>query len=295
MSLVEQPHNLKGVRVRTHSWSGIEVNTLRLDVLPGKAWHQLSGDLPALSVVVREAGGCCEARPSVDEIADGARRNRRGRAGHASLIPARTPIWGYSEDIDCVDEVRFMLDPARIAEILGDEFPVDRLAEPSLMFFDEPIQVLARLIAFNEHEMGSHTLLGDSLVAAVVARMASLGSIRPVSHEHRLGLSASQVRAVTDYILDNLASQIRLVDLSSLAGLSPSQFGRAFKVSTGKTPHKWHRDARIERAAALLQDRRNTLADIALQTGFSEQSHFTRSFGAAKGMSPNRWRRERYH
>jgi len=295
VSQAEQTHNLKDVRVRTHRWSGLEVQALRLQVLPGRAWHQLSGDLPTLSVVVREAGGCCEARSSLDDTPASESRSRRRRHGHSSLIPAQTLIWGYSEDIDCVDEVRLMLDPARIAELLGEDFPVDRLAAPSLMFYDEPLQVLAGLIAFNEHELGSQALLGDSLVASMVARLASLGTVRPQTKDRRLGLSARQVKAVTDYILDNLASQIRLAELAALAGLSPSQFGRAFKVSTGKAPHKWHLDARIARATAMLCDPRLSLADIALQTGFSEQSHFTRSFRAAMGVSPNRWRRAQVH
>jgi AraC-like DNA-binding protein len=76
-----------------------------------------------------------------------------------------------------------------------------------------------------------------------------------------------------------------------LAGLSPSQFGRAFKTSTGTTPHLWHLDARIEGAKRLLLDRRNRLVDIALDTGFSEQSHFTRAFNSATGVSPGAWRR----
>jgi transcriptional regulator GlxA family with amidase domain len=90
---------------------------------------------------------------------------------------------------------------------------------------------------------------------------------------------------------DNVDQPIRLSELAKLAGLSASQFGRAFKVSTGTTPHKWFLDTRIERAQAMLADPRRALVDIALETGFSEQSHFTRAFRAATGASPNAWRR----
>jgi AraC family transcriptional regulator len=97
---------------------------------------------------------------------------------------------------------------------------------------------------------------------------------------------------VTEYIRDNLANPIRLSELASLADLSLSQFGRAFKTSTGTTPHLWHLDARIETAKRLLTDPRARLAEIALDTGFSEQSHFTRAFRAATGVSPGAWRRD---
>jgi len=289
MSSAEQAHNLKNVRVRTHWLSGIEVHALRVDVMPGKAWHQLSGDLPTLSIVVRESGGCCEARASLDDDGLGTRRSLRRRMGHTSLIPGGSTIWGYSEDITRVDEVRLILDPARMRDVIQDDLPSNRLAEPSLMFFDEPLQVLASLIAFNEEELSSFSLLGDSLVAAMVARLVSL-QVLPNMQGRRLGLSASQVKRVKDYIVENLPNQIRLAELATLVDLSPSQFGRAFKVSTGKTPHKWHLDARIDRAMALLNDRRKGLVDIALETGFSEQSHFTRSFRSVTGMSPRAWR-----
>jgi transcriptional regulator GlxA family with amidase domain len=90
---------------------------------------------------------------------------------------------------------------------------------------------------------------------------------------------------------DNIDQPIRLSQLAALAGLSASQFGRAFKVSTGATPHKWFLDARLECAKAMLADRNRNLVDIALDTGFSEQSHFSRAFRAATGSTPNAWRR----
>jgi transcriptional regulator GlxA family with amidase domain len=92
---------------------------------------------------------------------------------------------------------------------------------------------------------------------------------------------------------DNLSRCIRLSELASLAGLSASQFGRAFKVSTGMTPNHWHLTARIEYAKRLLEDREKRLVEIALEAGFSEQSHFTRAFTSANGISPNAWRRSR--
>jgi transcriptional regulator GlxA family with amidase domain len=92
-------------------------------------------------------------------------------------------------------------------------------------------------------------------------------------------------------MFDNMGSPVRLTELASLAGLSTSQFGRAFKASTGTTPHKWHLDARINCAKRLLVERRRSIVEIALDTGFSEQSHFTRAFRAATGASPSAWRK----
>jgi AraC-like DNA-binding protein len=51
-------------------------------------------------------------------------------------------------------------------------------------------------------------------------------------------------------------------------------------------------DARIESAKRLLAKHNISLAEIALDTGFSEQSHFSRAFRASTGVSPGAWRRQ---
>ena len=167
------------------------------------------------------------------------------------------------------------------------------LAHPRLTFFDENLQALGRLLASSQDEMPSFHLFGDSVVAAIVARTVHLCATDQPSTSRRLGLGRRQLAQVTEFMHDNLSRSVRLSELASLAGLSASQFGRAFKVSTGVTPHKWHLAARIEYAKRMLADRKNSLVDIALEAGFSEQSHFTRAFTAANGISPNAWRRTR--
>jgi transcriptional regulator GlxA family with amidase domain len=91
----------------------------------------------------------------------------------------------------------------------------------------------------------------------------------------------------------NLSTGVRLRDLAEITRLSQSQFGRAFKASTGLAPHQWQMNLRINRAQQLLLDGELSLAQIALVTGFSEQSHFTRVFRSIVGVSPGFWRRDR--
>ena len=285
------PHNLGAARIRSHCWSGIDVHSIRQQLLPGCAWHQLLCDRPILSIVVNETGGHCEARSTIDVgTRFTAQARRRPSVGHTSLIPAGLPVWGYSDGMAHFDEVRLILDTDRVLEVTGGEFPVAQLADPQLMFFDEPLQALARLLAASEAEMAAFVLFGDSLVTAMIGRLSQLGAVKH-SSDRRLGLTRRQLSRVTEFMRDNVDQPIRLSDLAQLAGLSSSQFGRAFRVSTGTTPHKWFLDARIECAKAMLADPRRNLVDIALETGFSEQSHFSRAFRTATGATPNAWRR----
>jgi AraC family transcriptional regulator len=158
------------------------------------------------------------------------------------------------------------------------------------VFNDDSLLALARLLLGNEDTSRWSTLFGDSLVAAMISRLSDLNP-RPMRPHRRLGLSARQMSAVTDYISANLAAPIRLGELANFTGLSLSQFGRAFKTSTGITPHQWHLNARIETAKRMLENPHSDLAEIALDTGFSEQSHFNRAFRTVTGTSPGAWRR----
>jgi AraC family transcriptional regulator len=272
---------------------GIEVYCVQQDALPGRAWHQLGKRHPMLAIVVNEIGGLCEARPSLHKGVNRSNLRRHRQNGHASLIAADLPVWGYSDQIARVDAVRLVLDVERVFEVMGGEFQVAGLAEPRLTFFDENLQVLARLLASSQDELPSFHLFGDSVVAAIVARISHLCATNLPVTSRRLGLTKRQLALVTDFAHDNLSRSIRLSELASLAGLSASQFGRAFKVSTGMTPHQWHLAARIEYAKRMLEDREKSLVDIALEAGFCEQSHFTRAFTAANGVSPHAWRRSR--
>jgi AraC-like DNA-binding protein len=246
-----------------------------------------------LAIVVNEAGGLSETRPSLHGDVNRSNPRRHRRNGYTSLIPAGLPIWCYSDQIARVDAVRLVLDVDRVLEVMGGEFQVAGLAEPRLTFFDENLQVLARLLALSQDDMPSFHLFGDSVVAAIVARISHLGTTFRPATSRRLGLTKRQLTQVTELMHDNLSRPIRLSELASLAGLSASQFGRAFKVSTGMTPHKWHLAVRIEYAKRMLGDRENSLVDIALEAGFCEQSHFTRAFTSANGISPHAWRRTR--
>jgi len=89
----------------------------------------------------------------------------------------------------------------------------------------------------------------------------------------------------------HVADPVRLRELAEETRLSSSQFGRAFKVSMGISPHKWQLNLRIERAQDLLREGASSLAEISLATGFTEQSHFSRVFKEVVGVPPGTWQR----
>ena len=100
------------------------------------------------------------------------------------------------------------------------------------------------------------------------------------------GLSGDVLRRVVAHVEDHLGEHISLEQLAGSAGMSRFHFARQFRISTGLSPMGYVRQARIERATAILRDRNTTIAQVAVSLGFAYQSHFTRTFGRFVGVSP---------
>jgi AraC family transcriptional regulator len=113
----------------------------------------------------------------------------------------------------------------------------------------------------------------------------------PLVVKKRGGLAPWQVRRAAEIIKENLDANICLCDLARECGLSVSHFTRTFRNSFGKSPYRWLLERRIDRAKALLMASDLPIADIAIRSGFSDQTAFTRAFGRVVGNSPGRWRR----
>jgi AraC family transcriptional regulator len=84
---------------------------------------------------------------------------------------------------------------------------------------------------------------------------------------------------------------VQLKEVARECRLSVSHFSRAFRRSMGVAPHNWLLTRRVEVAKEKLRDDRMSLMDVALATGFADQSHLTRVFTRMVGVSPGAWRR----
>src|SRR5258706_546437 len=81
---------------------------------------------------------------------------------------------------------------------------------------------------------------------------------------------------------------------ANFAERSPTQFGHAFRESTGLSPQRWQMDARVRFAQRLMVDNPAlSLSLIALRSGFADQSHFSRAFLDILGTTPTAWLHQR--
>jgi AraC-like DNA-binding protein len=106
----------------------------------------------------------------------------------------------------------------------------------------------------------------------------------------RGGLPARMLRRIEEYIDVHLEKDLSVEVLASQFGISPSYFARSFRSSVGLAPHAYVMRRRILRAQELLASTELPLADIALATGFADQSHFCRRFREMTGVPPRTFR-----
>jgi AraC family transcriptional regulator len=133
-------------------------------------------------------------------------------------------------------------------------------------------------------------LYAEALSVALAARLRTRYSrdTAPVGR-YGVALSPLQVRRVREYIRTNLASNIGLADLADQVNLSPHYFSMLFKHALGVPPHHYVLQERIHEAQRQLAVGRMSISELALNLGFSDQSHFSRAFRKTTGTTPKHY------
>lgn len=204
-------------------------------------------------------------------------------------VPAGAPFWTFADKPLFLRFLSVQFDRTDLLALADSASALP--ASPRLGFFDPRLLALGRMFeAECRADEPSDPLLGDSLALGLLA-LAPNARAEPPADAHHGGLTARQVRMVREYLESHLSEAVGLDQLARVAGLSPSHFHRAFRASMGLPPHRWLTARRIQRAQELMLDPARTLAQIAIDTGFADQPHFTRVFCKAVGASPAAWRR----
>ena len=107
------------------------------------------------------------------------------------------------------------------------------------------------------------------------------------------GMPQMRLDRVMAFVDANVAEDLCVSTLASVAGMSPYYFCRSFKQSTGISPHRYVLNRRMEQARYLLEQKAMPLLEIAHQVGFTDQSQFTRVFRKVVGITPSQYRKMR--
>lgn len=272
--------------LRWRAWPGLVADVWDVECGPNARGHYIS-QAPRLFVLIEAA------EDAAIRLKTSAHSNWSADLSAAKplcFVPAGMPIWSTLDAGARLKHLDIHLDVETLAARFPGGFDPSVFATPRLNFADERLQSLSRLVALECTESALlHDLYADSLATALLTLIANVEPAASV----RGSLSARQLRRITEFVDDHLARNVTLAELADLAGLSPSYFAQAFKASTGLPPHRWHMQRRVDRAKRLMETTDSPMIEIAMETGFVDQAHFTRVFRQFVGATPARWLRSR--
>lgn len=104
------------------------------------------------------------------------------------------------------------------------------------------------------------------------------------------GLSSRQLKRLKELIESELSRGIGVDELAQAAGVSAGHLSRAFKASTGLSPHQYVLRLRVERAQKLIRDGNPSLREVAKRVGFADASHMAAVFLRTLGQPPSAFR-----
>jgi AraC-like DNA-binding protein len=175
------------------------------------------------------------------------------------------------------------LAPDLVADVLADtmEHPV------GLPLFAEPVlhdPVLAdALLRLHAALRTASRLAQDEALADTVRAMVRRAAVHaPPKREPRLH---EGIRRVRDVLHDTYLANPSSAELSAVAGCSRFALHRAFRTEFGLAPSDYQRQVRLRAARRVLAAGRAP-ADVAVETGFADQSHLTRWFVRCYGIGP---------
>lgn len=162
--------------------------------------------------------------------------------------------------------------------------------------FQDPLLTQIGLALWQELEQSAPA---GKLYGQAAAQMLAVHLLRHYTalsgeiQERSQGFTPRQMNHLLDFVLAHLSEDLSLDILAQHVGFSPYHFARLFRQTVGTSPHQFVQLQRIERAKQLLKETNVPLADVAVESGFANQSHLTRVFKRHLKLTPRVYRHDR--
>jgi AraC family transcriptional regulator len=216
------------------------------------------------------------------------------RPGIVTIIPAGSSSrWDIHQPMHVVQLYLPQKTLERIAAEAGTAAPNDLLERTG---HADPVTSRLLLSAADALEGSAplDALFRQQLTDLLATRLLVGHMAAPAVFQPTLGgLSPSVLRRAIERLRSDSDADVSLAALASDAGLSRFHFCRAFKDSTGLSPHAWLRQHRLEQAMNMLRDTDESVTSIAAALGYASQTAFAAAFRKLTNETPSDWRRRK--
>lgn len=210
------------------------------------------------------------------------------RPGSVVFLPAQCEWRGWDEGDATASYLFVSVDTGFLERTLDTKHILS--LKPAIGFRDNTIEnSLQRIAVELKNPDPISVIMVESQAVQLFVQLLRLN--RVPFEPAKGGLSPFDLKRVITLIESRPADPPGLDELAGAIGVSRRHFFRAFKQSTGKTPHTYISEHRLKHAADLLRTTDSSATNIALECGFASSSHLTYSFKRAFGAGPTAFRR----
>src|SRR5882672_708802 len=214
------------------------------------------------------------------------------RPGVVIIIPeGSSSRWDIPKPVDVVQLYLPHRTLVRVAAEADTAKPIDLLERTA---HPDPITSRLLLSAADvlEGNEALDSLFRQQLTDLLATRLLAAHAGAPAAVQPVVGgLAPKALLRAIERLRSDSDADVSLAALAAEAGLSRFHFCRAFKESTGLSPHVWLRQHRLEQAMQMLRETDSSVVTVAAALGYASQTAFAAAFKRLTGDTPTDWRR----
>ncbi|PZO18968.1 MAG: AraC family transcriptional regulator [Leptolyngbya foveolarum] len=178
---------------------------------------------------------------------------------------------------------------ATVEQVIAQlDWPDNKLPKFFKMVVDDPTLQQTFYSLFHSLDDPTSQLEQQSLLLQFLSHLFSRHAC--VSRKQKgAGSESKAVSLVLDYLAAHCTEDVSVNDLARLVDLSPHYLIRCFGKQVGLPPHRYKHHLQLLKAKRSLHSQK-PLAEIAIDNGFYDQSHFNRAFKQTFGLPPGHYR-----
>jgi AraC family transcriptional regulator len=256
-------------------------------------FHHIANEVPECSVIKAGLVINIGQHYQAERWIDGRFRQDHIQQGDFTIFPAGTPyrvVWDRPVELMMIGFDSWLIQQ-KVGELddrCCNDYNLETLPRHKLN--DPLIHQIALALKTEIHDHESiDRLYTESLIDTLLVHLLRRCTTQPDTMTAQ-GLANTKLREVLDYIHENISDNLSLAELAAIAQMGSHHFANLFKRSTGLSPYQYVIQQRLAKAQDLLKTTDQSIVEIAIESGFANQSHLTTVFQKNLFITPKKYR-----